>query len=74
MRQLILNTKIILDYLKTNKLSKKDFCEKCGISLSHFNKVLKNNYADEITITKISQAMKVYPFVITIQSSIVYVY
>lgn len=37
------NSKIILDYIKDNKITKREFCKKCNISLYILNKLLCGN-------------------------------
>ena len=38
----IINTDLILEYLKKEKLSKTKFCKLCGINIISFNKILNN--------------------------------
>ncbi len=37
------NSKITLDYIKDNKITKREFCKKCNISLYILNKLLCGN-------------------------------
>ena len=38
--QISINTDIILNFLKENNLSNKEFCEICGIKLCHFKRII----------------------------------
>lgn len=48
-----MNIKLIDDYIKNNNLTKKAFCEKCGISLYTLNNLYKNKS------TRVSKIIKV---------------
>ena len=41
-----INAAIIINYLKVNNLTQKEFCERCGIGVTTFRKILqgKTNY------------------------------
>ncbi len=39
---IIYKTELIEKYIKDNKISKAEFCKRCGISLRTLNKVLTN--------------------------------
>ncbi len=41
--KLKVNTEFILNYIKENNLTKKEFCRQCGISPSTLNSILNGN-------------------------------
>ena len=47
-------------YLWQNKITRKKFCELCGISYTHFSKLMKEDFSVPlITIFKIAEVLKV---------------
>lgn len=56
----IINTDLIKNYMKENKLTKSDFCKLCGLSNGSLNKVLNGNLNIFIsTLFKISITINV---------------
>lgn len=54
------NKKLILDFMKENNLSKKQFCERCGIGVAVLNKYLNNNSRFRISaLSKIAKLIGV---------------
>ena len=50
----------LIDWLIKQEKSKKEFCEKCGISVQALRKLAYRNYKNNVeTIAKISKATKV---------------
>ena len=39
----MINVNLILDFIKRNKLTKKDFCKNANISVYHLNKIISSN-------------------------------
>ena len=54
-----LNTEKIEKYLKDNKLTKKEFCKKCNISVSTLNRMYKSDNIRVINIFKVAKGMEV---------------
>lgn len=59
MRQLV-NVDLIKEHIKTNNLTKREFCKQCNISVSTLYKILqgKTNF-DLVFIFRIAKSMKV---------------
>ncbi len=55
----VVNTELILDYIKYNNLSKKEFCTQCDISESAFNRIITNKDFYLKSLYKISIIMGV---------------
>lgn len=56
----IINTDLIKNYMKENRLTKTEFCKLCGLSKSSLNKVLNGNLNIYIsTLFKVSKAINV---------------
>ena len=53
------NTEIIDNYLKENKLSKTKFCKVCGISRGTLEKVMKNENVRITVLFKIARVLNV---------------
>ncbi len=47
-----LNTRCIENYIKFHKITKKEFCAKCDISLYMFNKIMNGYLGFKATILK----------------------
>ena len=59
-KQFYVRRDLILDYMFINKISKKDFCEKCGISPTVLRKILNGDVNIFMnTLYKISRALNV---------------
>ena len=55
-----LKTELIKYYIFKNKLTKKAFCEKCGISTYALNKLLKHDYSVGISaVFKIAKVIDI---------------
>ncbi|MDE6585193.1 MAG: helix-turn-helix domain-containing protein [Clostridia bacterium] len=57
-----LNTKLILDYIKNNNLTKKEFCRKCKISTSTLYKIINEKDFQLIALFKIAKIMNLKPY------------
>lgn len=56
----LVNTKIIKDYLKENKLTKEKFCKKCKICPETLNRILDNkSNVSLVSLFKIAVQMNV---------------
>ena len=55
-----INTKKIENFRKENKLTKKEFCSLCKISLNTYNKILNGKNVLITSIFKISILMKIH--------------
>ena len=54
------NIKLIEDYIKNNKLSKKEFCKLCGIGKPILRKILKNQQNLRLSaLFKIARALNI---------------
>jgi len=54
-----INVGLILEYVKDNGLTKKIFCETCGISVTTFDKVVRGEDVKISVLFKIAKGMKV---------------
>lgn len=50
-----INVKLILDYIKENNLTRKEFCEQCDINLSTFYRIINNKNNKLIPMIKIAK-------------------
>ena len=51
----LINTALVDDYIASNKMSRKQFCKKCGIGISEFSKIMTQTYGfKESVIVKIA--------------------
>lgn len=55
----IINVDMILQYIKMNRLTKKEFCKQCQISTSTFYKITRNENFHLIALFKIAKNMDV---------------
>ena len=56
----LINNKLIKDFIKKNKLTKKAFSNLAGIRLKDLNKIFKYNYNVDINVLfKIAKVMKI---------------
>lgn len=56
-----INTDLIHEYMTKNGLCKKTFCKRCGISISTYDKVIKQQEnLNIIALFKIARAMNLY--------------
>ena len=58
-RKIVVNSQLLVDYLKSNHLSKKDFAVKCGISLFKLEGFLKGNNVGSLTLYQICKYTKI---------------
>ena len=59
----LIKTELIMNYIKNNNLTKKEFCKQCNISIYILNKIL--NYKTNIRITafiKIAELLKIHMY------------
>ena len=54
-----INTKLIEEYIKSNNLSKTEFCKQCNISYSTLMRILNNGDFYIIALFKIARVMNV---------------
>ena len=55
----IINTDIILEYIKINGFSKKEFCKQCQISVSTFYRIMQGRDFNLVSLFKIARKMNV---------------
>jgi len=55
----LVNTELITNYMRDNKLSKKAFCELCKISVGTLNKILNNVHLRVTPYLKIARLLNV---------------
>ncbi len=54
-----INVKLIYDYIKSNKISKSEFCRRAKIGIKVLNKILNNNFNFEVdNIFKVAKLLK----------------
>ncbi|MBE5756403.1 MAG: helix-turn-helix transcriptional regulator [Clostridiales bacterium] len=54
------NVKIIKDYLEQKGICKTNFCKKCHMSVTSYNKILENNHSIScVVLFKIARELKV---------------
>ena len=54
-----INVEIITDYISANRLTKKEFCEKCKIGISTLYSIFKQKNVDVLSLFKIAKAINV---------------
>ncbi len=54
-----LNVQIIEEYIKTNNLTKKDFCKQCNISVSTFYRIMHGKDFNLLSLFRIAKNMNV---------------
>jgi len=56
----LINTSIIINFIKDNNLTRKEFCLKCKICPQTLNRILKNNNDIQIlSLLKITKILKI---------------
>lgn len=55
----ILNLKLILDFIQSNNLTKKDFCKQCNIDFSTFYKIINGKNYKLLSLFKIANKIQV---------------
>lgn len=55
----IINTKLILNYIKLNNLTKREFCKQCDINESTFYRIMKQKNTYIMPLVKIAKKINV---------------
>ena len=55
----LVNVALITEYIKTNHLTKKEFCKQCEISTSTFYKIMEGKNFNLISLFRIAKRMNV---------------
>lgn len=54
-----MNVEMILEYIKSNNLTNKEFCKQCRISTSTFYRIMNNKNFNLVSLFKIAKKMNV---------------
>lgn len=54
-----INIELILNYIKSNNLTNREFCKQCDINESTFYRIMKQNNTDVMPLVKMAKQMNV---------------